>query len=153
MSAPAFRSRWADWNPGTPPSFPGELSETEPAKPAKPGFEGFEGSTPGSVPGNHPFSRTLEVGGCTSCGSSLSGPGDVLCGPCYVSIRGSGVVLTFDPRRRLRTISRLTGRPCGDCGAIDWNVNARGDATCRTCARGRGAAKETGTDTVPGDAA
>ena len=145
MSAPAFRSRWAEWNP----PFPGRLSETEPAKPAKPSSEGFEGAIPESVAGNRPPSGSLEVGGCTSCGSPLSAAGDVLCGGCYASRRGPGVVLAFDPRRRLRTVARLSSRSCGDCGAIDWNVNVRGDATCRACAKGRAATTAGGIDTVP----
>lgn len=145
MSTPAFRSRWAEWNP----SFPGKPPEIEPAKPAKPGFEGFEGAIPESAPGN----RAPSGEGCTLCGSPLSDPGDVLCGGCYASRRGPGIVLTFDPGRRLRTIARLSGRPCGDCGTIAWGVTPRGDATCRTCARGRGATTGAGTDSVPGGAA
>ena len=120
MSAPAFRSRWADWSPGSPVPPPA----------------GLEGE------------------GCTLCGSPLSDPGDVLCGACYSSRRGPGAVLTFDPGRRLRTIARLSGRPCGDCGRVAWYVNPRGDATCRTCARGRdSASRDTRTDSFPGGGA
>ena len=150
MSAPAFRSRWAEWNP----PFPGRLSETEPAKPAKPSFEGFEGANPESEPGNRPPSGSLEGEGCTLCGSPLSTPGDVLCGGCYASRRGPGRVLAFDPGRRLRTIARLSGRPCGDCGSIDWYVSPRGDSACKPCARARGAATtEPGTNGVLGEGA
>lgn len=153
MTAPAFRSRWAEWNPGAPPAFPGRLSETEPAKPPKPSSEGFEGAIPESVPGNRPPSGALEGEGCTSCGSPLSDPGDVLCGGCFASRRGPGRLLTFDPRRRFRTFARLSGHPCGDCGAIDWHVNPRGDATCRTCARQRAATTEPWTGGVLGGGA
>lgn len=153
MSAPAFRSRWAGWDPAAPPIFPDKSPQSEPAEPPEPGFEGFAGAIPVRIPGNRGPSGDLDREACTRCGSPLADPGDVLCGACYASRRGPRAVLTFDPRRRLRTIAWLSGRQCGDCGAIDWYVTHRGDATCRTCARGRGAITETGTASGPGDAA
>lgn len=146
MTAPAFRSRWTDWTPGDPP-------ETEPAKPSKPVSGGFEGAIPGTSPEMRPLSVQLEGDGCTVCGSPLSDPGNLLCGGCYASRRGPGRVLTFDPARRLRSIARLSARPCGSCGRVDWHVNPRGDATCRTCAGGRTVSTGTGTDTIPGGGA
>ena len=147
MTAPAFRSRWTDWTPGR---FPGDTPETEPAKPSKQVSGGFEGAIPGTSPESRPPSVQLEGDGCTRCGSPLSDPGDLLCGGCYASRRGPARVLTFGPARRLRTIARLSARPCGNCGRVDWYVNPRGDATCRTCAVGRTASTGTGTDSVPG---
>ena len=151
MSTPAFRSRWAEWNPGAPPHSPEELSRIEPAKPAEPGFEGFAGGIPVRSPGNH----VSPGDGCTRCGSSLADPGgDLLCPGCFASRRGPGRVLTFDPRRRLRSIARLSGRPCGDCGAIDWYVSPRGDSVCRPCARARRAVTtDPGTNGVLGGGA
>jgi len=127
MSAPGFRSRWAEWSPGSPPP---PAPEAPPATPP----------------------TGLEAPACYRCGSPLADPGgDLLCASCYASRRGPGRVLAFDPRRRLRAIARLSGRPCEDCGAIDWHVTPRGDSACRPCARARGAATtEPGTDGVLG---
>jgi len=127
MSAPDFRSRWAEWSPGSPP--PPVLPATPPTG--------------------------LEAPACYRCGYPLADPGgDLLCGRCYSSRRGPGRVLTFDPRRRLRSIARLSGRPCGDCGSIDWYVSPRGDSACKPCARARGAVTtEPGTNGVLGGGA
>lgn len=76
---------------------------------------------------------------CTACGAVLFMETDIICPGCYAKRRPSrpGSVVPFDPGRRLRSIARLSGRVCGDCGSVDWYVNPRGDATCRTCARRR----------------
>lgn len=35
--------------------------------------------------------------------------------------------------RRKRTEARLRSTPCDSCGRIDWQINGRGDAFCRSC--------------------
>ncbi|MBP7675751.1 MAG: hypothetical protein KBB14_05465 [Thermoanaerobaculia bacterium] len=74
---------------------------------------------------------------CTSCNSPLFLPADILCPTCYQARRAPGRVLPFDPGRRARTLDRLAAHPCPDCQKVAWHVNARGDATCQTCARRR----------------
>lgn len=86
---------------------------------------------------------------CTSCNAPLFIESDLLCPACYRARRGPGRVLPFDPERRRRTLTRLAGYPCPDCETVEWHVNARGDATCRTCAQRRAATTDTGTDGVP----
>lgn len=78
---------------------------------------------------------------CTVCGAVLFMETDVICPACYATRRPSrpGSVVPFAPGRRLRSIARLSGRTCGDCGDVDWYVNPRGDAVCRSCARRRAA--------------
>jgi len=90
---------------------------------------------------------------CTSCQSPLFIESDILCPACYQARRAPGRVLPFDPARRTRTLARLAGYPCPDCQTVAWHVNARGDATCQTCARRRGATTDAGTDGVRGGAA
>lgn len=70
---------------------------------------------------------------CTSCSASVDDPGDILCRACYASRRGPGRVLVFDPERRRRSGAHLARRTCTSCGATDWRVTPRGDATCRRC--------------------
>jgi uncharacterized Zn finger protein (UPF0148 family) len=90
---------------------------------------------------------------CTSCNSPLFIESDILCPACYQARRAPGRVLPFDPARRTRTLARLAGYPCPDCETVAWHVNARGDATCQTCARRRAATTDAGTDGVRGGAA
>ena len=106
--------------------------------------------SPGSPPPPAP-----DAPSCYRCGSPLADPGrDLLCPECFDSRRGPGRVLTFDPRRRLRAVARLSGRRCGDCGSSDWYVSPRGDSACRPCARARRTATtEPGTDSVLGGGA
>ena len=83
---------------------------------------------------------------CTSCGTSVDDPGDILCRGCYASRRGPARVLVFEPARRRRTERFLAGRACGSCGASSWGVTSRGDAACLRCTAAR-------TDSVRGGAA
>lgn len=73
--------------------------------------------------------------GCYRCDAPLDAAADLLCSTCYAARRGPGRVLPFDPEhRRRRTAARLADRHCSGCDQVDWEVNARGDAYCRTCA-------------------
>ncbi len=74
---------------------------------------------------------------CTSCNAPLFVESDILCPTCYQARRAPGRLLPFDRARRDRTLARLAGNPCPDCQTVAWHVNARGDATCQTCARRR----------------
>ena len=74
---------------------------------------------------------------CTACNAPLFVESDILCPTCYQARRAPGRLLPFDRARRDRTLARLTGNPCPDCQTVAWHVNARGDATCQTCARRR----------------
>jgi uncharacterized Zn finger protein (UPF0148 family) len=74
---------------------------------------------------------------CYVCNAPLFIESDLLCPTCYQARRAPGRVIPFDPGRRSRTLARLAGRPCPDCQTVAWHVNARGDATCQTCARRR----------------
>ncbi len=125
MSA-GFRSRWLGWTPESS-EMPPTLQPTEPTKAP---FVGFGGSHPTRI-----LKPALPT--CPPCGGPVEDPGDVLCGACFAARRSQGKVLAFDPDRHGRTEARLAGRACGTCGAASWRVNARGDATCQTCARRR----------------
>ncbi len=142
MSTPAFRSRWAGWDPAAPPRFPGTLPETEPAKPPKPGFEGFAGAIPVRIPGNHASPEDLEGDGCTSCGSRLFIETDLLCPACYQARRSPGRVIPFDPARRVRAEARLATRQCHDCGGSWWRLHQNGDSECESCWRTRAVTTE-----------
>lgn len=72
---------------------------------------------------------------CSSCSHPVATPGDFLCQSCYLARRGPGVVLDFALGRRGQQIMRgRLYRPCSGCQTVNWYVNPRGDAICRTCA-------------------
>ena len=102
------------------------------------GSLGDEGRREGG-PHSSETTPPAEPATCAACGAFLFIETDIICPRCYAKRRpsGAGSVVPFDAGRRLRTIARLSGRACGDCGSVDWYVSARGDAACRTCARRR----------------
>lgn len=101
-----------------------------------------------------PAAPPAKAAACTACGVFLFLENDLLCPACYAARRAPGRLLPFDPGRRTRTLARLAGRPCPDCQTVAWHVNARGDATCQTCARGRAVSTADVTNGVlPGGAA
>ncbi|MCC6131409.1 MAG: hypothetical protein IT186_15935 [Acidobacteria bacterium] len=71
---------------------------------------------------------------CLDC-RRLVTPNDLFCDTCFQARK----IVPFEEltrrreERRQRTLARVTGVPCGTCGKVRWNVNARGDAFCLTC--------------------